>query len=111
MGKIGEKYILGGENLSLLEILKIIADISGHKPPTLKIPHGLALSIAYISELWANHISGVEPLATIDGVKMAKKPMFYDSQKAMTELGFRPRPVKQAFIDSINWFKNYGYIK
>ena len=110
-GKEGEKYILGGENLTLLQILTIIADITGRRPPNFKIPHELALSIAYISELWARCISGTEPFATIDSVKMAKKPMFYNSQKAITELGYKTRPIKQAFVDSVLWFKKYGYIK
>ena len=110
-GKEGEKYILGGENLTLLQILTIIADISGRRPPNIKIPHGLALSIAYISEIWARCITGTEPFATIDSVKMAQKPMFYNSEKAITELGYKTRPIKQAFVDSVHWFKEYGYIK
>jgi len=110
-GKEGERYILGGENLTLLQILTIIADISGRKPPNIKIPHGLALSIAYISEIWARCISGSEPFATIDSVKMAQKPMFYNSQKAITELGYKTRPIKQAFVDAVHWFKEYGYLK
>ena len=110
-GKEGEKYILGGENLTLLQILTIIADITGQKPPILKIPHELALSIAYISELWARYFSHTEPFATIDSVKMSEKPMFYNSHKAITELGYKTRPIKQAFVESINWYKKYGYIK
>ncbi len=110
-GKEGERYILGGENLTLLQILTIIADITGQKPPNVKIPHELALSIAYVSELWARYISHNEPFATIDSVKMAKKPMFYNSHKAITELGYKTRPIKQAFVESINWYKEYGYIK
>ena len=109
-GKVGEKYILGGENLSLLEILTIIAELSGRHPPVIKLPHGLILPIAYAAEVWANYISGNEPLANVDGVKMSRKLMYFSSQKAITELGYRARPVKEAFVDSINWFKKYGYI-
>ena len=110
-GKEGEKYILGGENLSLLEILTIIADVSGRKPPSIQLPHNLILPIAYIAEVWAKYISGKEPFANVDSVKMSKKPMYYSSKKAIMELGYRPRPVKEAFIDSIKWFDEHGYIQ
>ena len=109
-GKEGEKYILGGENLSLLEILTIIAELSGQNPPTTQLPHELILPIAYIAEIWAKYISGKEPFANVDSVKMSRKPMYYSSNKAITELGYRARPAKEAFIDSINWFKDHGYI-
>ena len=94
----------------ILEILTIIAELSGRHPPLIKLPHGLILPIAYAAEVWANYISGNEPLANVDGVKMSRKAMYFSSQKAITELGYRARPVKEAFVDSINWFKKYGYI-
>jgi len=109
-GEEGEKYILGGENLSLLEILTMIGELSGHRPPIFKLPHELILPIAYVAEFWAKYISGKEPFANVDGAKMARKPMYYSSKKAIKELGYKARPVKGAFIDSINWFKEYGYI-
>ena len=109
-GVEGEKYILGGQNLTLLEILTIIAELSGRKPPTLQLPHDLILPVAYIAEIWAKYISGKEPFANVDSVNMSRKPMYYSSKKAINKLGYKARPVKEAFVDSINWFKEHGYI-
>ena len=89
----------------------MIAEVSGRKPPSIKLPHNLILPIAYIAEVWAKYISGNEPFANVDSVKMSKKPMYYSSEKAIMELGYRPRPVKEAFIDSIKWFDEHGYIE
>lgn len=88
-----------------------LGQISGRKPPSIQLPHNLILPIAYIAEVWAKYISGKEPFANVDSVKMSKKPMYYSSEKAITELGYRPRPVKEAFIDSIKWFDDHGYIE
>ena len=110
-GKIGEKYILGGENMTFLEILTMVANIVGNRPPKIRMPTNLMLPIAQISEIWAKHVSGKEPFATVDGVKMSKTPMYYSSEKAKTELGYTHRPPLDAFIDAISWFEKFGYVK
>lgn len=108
-GVVGERYILGGRNMTLQEILTEIARISGQKPPRVKLPHNLVLPIAYLSEAWAWLTNGPEPRATVDGVRLSKKYMFFSIEKARRELGFNPRPVEEALKDAVEWFRANGY--
>ena len=108
-GKVGERYILGGHNMTLGEILIGIAAEVGRKPPRVKLPHGVVLPIAYVSEIWAR-LTGGEPFATVDGVRMAKKKMFFSSAKAESELGYRARPAVEALRDALAWFRANGYL-
>lgn len=107
-GKIGERYILGGENLSLQTILGIICELIEKKPPSIKLPHNLVLPIAWCMERWAE-ISKKEPRATVDEVRMSKKLMYFSSDKAIHELGYEIRPAKEAIKDAIDWFIKNGY--
>jgi len=107
-GIIGERYILGGENLSLQTILGIICDLSGKKPPMIKLPHNLILPIAWCMERWAD-ISKKEPRATVDEIRMSRKHMYFSSDKAVKELGYQFRPAKEAINDAIEWFIKNGY--
>ncbi|NQV84487.1 MAG: NAD-dependent epimerase/dehydratase family protein [Rhodospirillales bacterium] len=109
-GVIGQRYILGGENLSLKEILVTIADITGGKAPKVKIPHDVILPFAHLAEAWARLRGGGEPFATVDGLRMAKKKMFFSHAKANLELGHAPRPAKDALVDAVAWFRGHGYI-
>ncbi|MCH8262158.1 MAG: NAD-dependent epimerase/dehydratase family protein [Proteobacteria bacterium] len=109
-GKIGERYILGGENLSLQAILGIICELSNKKPPSIKLPHNLILPIAWFMERWAV-ISKKEPRATVDEIRMSKKHMYFSSDKAIEELGYQFRPAKEAINDAIEWFIKNGYCK
>ena len=102
-GKIGERYILGGENLSLKELLTRIAILSGGKPPLIKLPHNLVLPLAYFME-FLSRFTGSEPLTTIDAVKMSKSIMHFSYEKAKTELGYQARPADDAIKSAINWF-------
>ena len=108
-GRIGERYILGGENLTLRELLTIIAELVGRKPPTIRLPHAVTIPIGYIAETWCRLFGG-EPMATGDAARMARKKMFYSSEKAKRELGYAPRPARDAIADSLRWFKDNGYI-
>lgn len=110
-GKIGEKYILASENLTLKQILYLIADITHGKAPKFKMPYKLAMLIAYCNEYAIRIIGRGEPKVSIDSVKMAKKHMFFTSAKAESQLGFKPRPAIDAFVDAIDWFKNNGYCR
>ncbi len=103
-GQIGRRYILGGENLSLREILARIAAISGRKPPRLCLSPGLILPVAIVSELWARCIGGADPLVTRDGLRMARKKMYFSSARAESELGYRFRPANEALEDALRWF-------
>ncbi len=103
-GKIGERYILGGDNLTLQSLLTEIASLTGQRAPKIKLPHNLVLPIAYLMELIAK-ITGNEPRASVDAVKMSKSIMYFSSDKAKSELGYRPRPSTEAIKDAVEWFK------
>ena len=107
-GVRGERYILGGEDLSLRQILGIVAGLAGHRPPTVQLPHGLVLPIAHVAEAWAR-LTGAEPFATVEGVKMARKKMYFSSAKARERLGYAPRPATEAIADAFAWFRAEGY--
>jgi len=109
-GRIGERYILGGENMALAEILAEVARAVGRRPPRLRIPHGALLPVAFGAEL-AARISGREPFVTLDGVRMARKKMYFSSQRASQELGYAPRPAREAITDAVAWFDVNGYLK
>ncbi len=107
-GTIGERYILGAENLTLRQILTRVATIAGQKPPRIRLPHNAILPIAYMTEAWAR-ISRQEPLVTVDGVRLSKKTMFFSIDKARRELGYEPRPADEALSDAVAWFRENGY--
>ncbi len=102
-GVIGERYILGGTNLSLRELLTEIADIVGAAPPRWRLPHAAVMPVAYMAEAWAR-ISGKPPIATVEEVRMSKKRMFFSSAKAARELGYAAGPARLALEDAVAWF-------
>jgi dihydroflavonol-4-reductase len=108
-GHSGERYVLGGENLSLREILVIIAEMVNGKPPRVRLPHGAVLPFAYITEALAI-FTGKAPQLTVDGLRMAKKQMFFSSAKAERELGYRSRSARAAIEDAVRWFRETGYL-
>jgi len=107
-GAPGRRYVLGGENLTLKGIFEEISAITGMPPPKVQLPHNLILPIAYLMEGWSRWFGG-EPRVTVDGVRLAKKRMFFSSKRAEDELGYRHRPVGEAFRDAVAWFKEQGY--
>lgn len=108
-GIIGERYILGGEDMSLREILIAVAEYAGKRPPSVRIPHDLLMPFAHVAEIFGR-LSGREPLFTVDGLKMAKKHMYFSAAKARTELGYAPRPARDALHDAVDWFRTNGYL-
>ena len=108
-GTAGERYVLGAENLSLRDILHRIAAITGNKPPKIRLPHGMVLPIAYAAEGWSWLTRGGEPFVTVDGIKLAKKFMYFSHAKAKRDLGYSPRPAFDALKDAIEWFEANGY--
>ena len=108
-GVVGERYILGGQNLTLEEILKIIAKLTRQKPPRIRIPHNAVVPMAAMAELWAR-LTGKEPFATLDGVELARKKMFFSSARAMGSLGYHPRPANEAIADAVSWFQQHNYL-
>lgn len=108
-GKIGERYILGGQNATLAEFLRTIADHIGARAPTMRIPRHLIYPIAYGAEAVAQ-FTGREPFVTVDGLRMAKLKMFATAAKAERELGFTARPYTQGVQDAIAWFERNNYL-
>lgn len=105
----GERYILGGENFSLKQILDKMSAITGIPSPTMEVPHGVAMAFAYFDEIFTGRLRGREPRATVEAVRMGKKKMFASSAKAERELGFRIVPVYPALRAAIAWFRAHGY--
>jgi len=108
-GVIGERYILGGENMSLKDILSQVAAIARRKPPRICLPHNAVLPFAWIVQEFARLTGMRQPMMTVDGVRMAKKRMFYTSAKAEHDLGYTHRPAMQALQDAVEWFRDHGY--
>ncbi|MGE5504701.1 MAG: hopanoid-associated sugar epimerase [Actinomycetota bacterium] len=107
-GKVGERYILGGDDMNLADILAEIARLTGRKAPTVKLPRLPLFPLAAAAELWGR-LTGAEPFVTIDGLRMARWRMFFSSAKAERELGYVHRPAAQALADAVAWFKAKGY--
>jgi len=108
-GKVGERYLLGGENLTLKQMLDTLAKITGLRAPILKIPHGLALGVAYANTALARLV-GREPGIPVEGVKIARHMMFVDCARAKRELGFQAGPVAAALERAVRWYEANGYI-
>ncbi|AEJ01375.1 hopanoid-associated sugar epimerase [Nitrosomonas sp. Is79A3] len=107
-GKPGERYILGGDNMTLLQILQTIDEINGTQKNRINIPIGLMLPMAWLMEKIAS-FTHTEPRATLDSIHMAKKLMFFSSDKAHRELGYQYRPSIEALKDAVKWFKENDY--
>ena len=108
-GKIGERYLLGAENLALKQVLDELEKITGLPAPRLKIPHGLALGAAYVETAFSRLV-GREPQIPVEGVKIARHLMFVDCSRAQRELGFRPGPVAAALERAVRWYEANGYV-
>ena len=109
-GRSGERYILGGENLTLKQILDRLAAITNLPSPSVKLPYVFALAAGVVDEMVTGRVLGREPRATIDAVRMGRKMMFVSSAKAERELGWRTVPVDGALRRSVDWFRANGYV-
>jgi len=108
-GRIGERYILGGENLSLADLLARIAVLTGRRPPRVRLPRALVYPLAFAAESVAR-VTRAEPFVTLDGLRMAKYKMYFTSAKAERELGYISRPVEDALRDALQWFRAHSYL-
>jgi dihydroflavonol-4-reductase len=108
-GKVGERYLLGGENLTLKSLLDTLSRITGLSAPKMKIPHGLALGVAYANTVFSRLV-GREPSIPIEGVKIARHMMFVDCSRAQRELGFKAGSVSAALERAVRWYQANGYI-
>jgi len=108
-GRIGERYVLGGQDATLREMLAGIARLTGRRPPTLALPRAPLYPLAALAEA-AAHVTGREPFLTLDGLKMSRHRMFFSSAKAARELGYEARPYPSALADALAWFRQEGYV-
>jgi dihydroflavonol-4-reductase len=108
-GTPGERYILGGENLTLKQILDRMSAITGLPSPTVKVPHTVAMAFAFLDETVTGKMRGKEPRATVEAVRMGKKMMFASSVRAERDLGFKVLPIYSALRSAIDWFVEHGY--
>jgi dihydroflavonol-4-reductase len=108
-GKVGERYLIGSENLTLKQVLDILSNITKLPAPIFKFPHGVALGAAYASTFFAR-IVGKEPGIPVEGVKIAQHKMFVDCSRAQRELGFKAGPVSAALQRAVAWYESNGYV-
>ena len=109
-GRIGERYVLGGQDASLSEMLQVIARLTGRPAPRLRLPIAPLYPLAEIAELMGR-ITGKEPFLTRDSLKMARHHMYFSSAKAERELGYSARPYAEALADAVTWFEGHGYLR
>jgi dihydroflavonol-4-reductase len=109
-GRIGERYVLGGENLGLKDLLALVAQAAGRRAPTLRLREAWVWPVAAVMEGVAR-VTGIPPLMTRDHLRMARKKMFFSSAKAIAELGYSPRPARQAVEDAVAWFRANGMVR
>jgi dihydroflavonol-4-reductase len=109
-GRIGERYILGGQDATLAQMLAVIAELSNRKPPRINLPRGPLYPLAYAAEAFAS-LTGKEPFVTVDALRMSEHHMFFSSAKAERELGYTARPYREALSDALVWFREAGYLK
>lgn len=108
-GRVGERYILGGENLTLKRVLAILSQVSGRRAPFVRLPHAVALGAGYVDAA-ISRVLGREPRIPLEGVRMARHSMFVSDRKARTELGFAPGPVVSALERAVRWYEANGYV-
>jgi dihydroflavonol-4-reductase len=109
-GKIGQRYILGGEDMTLQQILIEVARLTGRRPPTIRLPSAAVLPVAHVAEMMAR-LTGLTTRITVEAVRMSQKRMFFCSDKAVTELGYRWRAPTEAFTDALRWFREQGALR
>jgi dihydroflavonol-4-reductase len=109
-GTIGRRYVLGGTDMTLRQILTECAQIAGRRPPSLRLPHTVIMPIAYVAEGWSR-LTGRPPRTTVDGVRLSRKRMYFSSARAERELGYRARDACVALRDAAAWFGTHGYVR
>ena len=102
-GRAGRRYLLGGENLTLLGLLTILGEQAGVPVPRRRVPYPVGLAFAYASEFWADRVTGRPPQATVTGVKLTRRTMHFDASRSLAELGLVPRPVRESLVDAAAW--------
>jgi len=109
-GRPGRRYLLGGENLTLVGLLGILSDLTGVPVPRWSVPYPVGLAVAHVSEWIADHVTGRTPKATVTGVRLTRRTMHFDASRSLAELGLAPRPVAESLADAVAWFRESGQI-
>ena len=108
-GRVGQRYILGGRNMTLKQILDALSAITGRPAPRVRLPHAVALAAGYADQ-WFSRLAGREPQIPVEGVKMSRHRMFVESDKAERELGYKPTSVEAALKRAVTWYQQHGYL-
>ena len=109
-GQPGRRYLLGGHNHELVGWLKMLGARVGRSPPRWTVPYAVALAVAWCSEKCATHVTGKVPLATVTGVRLTRRSMFFNPSASLTELGLVPRPVEDSARDAVDWYRSLGWL-
>ena len=109
-GRTGERYILGNRNVTLREMLEMLAAIAGRPAPRIAIPHAIPLAVAFVDEMILARFFGKRPQVSFSSVQMSRKSMYYDASKAVRELGLPQRPIERALEKAVDWFERHGYV-
>jgi len=109
-GQPGRRYLLGGENLTLVGLLGLLSELTGVPVPRWRVPYALGLAVAFGSEFWADHVTGRTPRATVTGVRLTRRSMHFDPSRSLAALGLAPRPVRESLADAVAWLHQTGQI-
>src|SRR5262249_35169827 len=109
-GKPGRRYLLGHENVSIREVFRRLAGITGLPEPRWRVPYAVALTAAYVSEFVADTVTRRMPVATVTGVKLTRRTMPFNASASLAELGLTPRPVSRSLADAVAWFREVGWL-
>jgi dihydroflavonol-4-reductase len=106
----GRRYLLGHENLTLAGLLSLLSSMTGVAVPRWRVPYSVGLAVAWLSELYADRVSGRAPQATVTGVRLGKRIMHFDSSRSLTEIGLHPRPIRESLADAVSWLREAGHL-
>ncbi len=109
-GRPGRRYLLGNENLTLLDLMQRLSHLTGMPTPRWRVPYWMGLAFAGLSEFWADRVSGQTPQATLTGLRLAQRLMHFDTASSLAELGLRPRPIHVSLADSVHWLQEVGHL-
>jgi dihydroflavonol-4-reductase len=107
-GRSGRRYLLGHENLALRDLLCLLGELTGVAVPRFRVPYSVALGVAWVSEFWADHVTGQSPKATVTGVRLARRIMHFDVARSLAEIGLEPRPIRESLADALAWLRSAG---
>jgi len=110
-GLPGRRYLLGGENLTLAGLLKILSDLTGVPVPRWQVPYAVGLAVAIASEFWADRVTGRPPKATVTGVRLTRRTMHFDASESLRALGLSPRPIRESLADAVHWLRVRGELR